>query len=414
MAKRGFFAEMQHQTKLAEQRQRVAVRQHQVAVRQVEVAQKAAERARAMAARASETDRKRLEREANAAHVAAMQAEVDQRNADLRDRYAEIDGLLTATLSVDDFVDLEQLRVGVQHPPFPREDLREPTRTPSPIPDPPLPVQYVPEAPAGLFGKKRKLADAQASADAQYAADYAVWQAASQELPHRRKWQADQYTEAERIRDEALTREIARFQQECAEREADALARNAELDALISGLGYGTIEAVQEYVGIVLANSTYPEGLPVTNESTFDPSSAELSLKVIVPGPVEFPSTKAFRYTKASDEITASPLSQKETKDRYAGVVSNVALRSLHEVFEADRRGLIHGISLEIVTETISPATGRTVHVTLAAVAVSREQFLELELSEVTPSATLDHLGAVVSKNPYGLVAVDGAGVRKL
>jgi len=38
--------------------------------------------------------------------------------------------------------------------------------------------------------------------------------------------------------------------------------------------------------------------------------------------------------------------------------VHQVALRSFHEVFEADRRGLIRSISLEVGTETIDPATG--------------------------------------------------------
>lgn len=411
--RRGFLAEMQHQARLAEQRQRAATRQHQANVRQVEQAQRAAERAYLAATRASEADRKRLEKEAAAAHVAAMQAEVEQRNADLRDQYAEIDGLLSATLEVDDFVDLEKLRIRVEHPPFPRVDLRVPLRAPVPIPDPPLPVQHAPQEPSGMFGKKKKLAEAQAAAASQYAADYYAWQAASAALPQRRAAQAEEYATAEQQRRARLAWEDSKYAQECEARETSAAAQNAELDQLITGLGYGTVEAVQEYVGIVTANSVYPEWFPVESISAFDPATAELSLKVLIPGPDQIPTIKAYRYVKASDEITTSPLTAKDLRDRYSGVVHNIALRSVHEVFEADRRELIHSVSLELGTETINPATGRQTYVQFVALAVSREQFLSLDLTAVVPAATLDHLRAVVSKNPHALAAVDGNGVRR-
>jgi restriction system protein len=39
---------------------------------------------------------------------------------------------------------------------------------------------------------------------------------------------------------------------------------------------------------------------------------------------------------------------------------------------------------------------------------------MAMDLSRVTPLATLQHLGAVVSKNPFGLVPIDESkGVRR-
>jgi len=132
-----------------------------------------------------------------------------------------------------------------------------------------------------------------------------------------------------------------------------------------------------------------------------------------VPPPSELPTTRAYKYTKSTDEITETSLSQKACKDRYAGAVRQVSLRTLHEVFEADRRGLIKTISLEVGTQTTSPATGNRVYLPFVAVAAARETFLQFDLSSVVPSATLDHLGAAVSKNPYELVAIDAGGVRQ-
>lgn len=99
--------------------------------------------------------------------------------------------------------------------------------------------------------------------------------------------------------------------------------------------------------------------------------------------------------------------------DRYLGAVEAVTLRTLHEVFEADRRGLIKTISLEVCTHTIDRATGQPGFKLFAAVSAERDSFMELDLSAVVPSATLEHLGAAVSTNPWALNEVKSSGVRK-
>jgi restriction system protein len=91
----------------------------------------------------------------------------------------------------------------------------------------------------------------------------------------------------------------------------------------------------------VLSNSVYPEHFQVSHEFEFEQATAELRLRVLVPEPSEVPEIKAYKYSKASDDITSTTLSQKECRERYAGAVHQVALRSFHEVFESDRRGLI-------------------------------------------------------------------------
>lgn len=412
--RRGFFAEMQHQARVAEQRQRASDKQHQAALRRVEQAQRAEARALAAAGRAIEADRRQLEKEAAAAHVEAMQAETDALNAELAEKYSQLDGVLTMTLEVDDFVDLEELRVTVERLPFDRPGLKIPVERPAALPDPPLPVRPEVVAPAGVFNRKRKWAEAEALADQQYAAAYFAWKAASDALPGLRAQREAEYLAAEEARKQRLSEAEEGFAREQARREAEAREQNARLDALISGLAYGAVDAVEEYISIVLANSVYPEWFPVAHSSEFEPSTAELKLRVLIPGPDAVPVIKSYRYVKASDEIVTTPASQKDQKDRYARVVHSIALRSIHEVFEADRRKLIQFLALELGTETVNPATGRVAYMPFVALATQRTAFEEIDLAGVVPSATLEHLGAVVSKNPHGLVTADGAGVRKL
>ena len=212
---------------------------------------------------------------------------------------------------------------------------------------------------------------------------------------------------------ETLKSERERYAMECTARESEATDRNNKLDELITNLGYGTGDAVQEYVSIVLSNSVYPENFQVTHDFDFDPSTAELRLRVLVPGPSEIPEIKSYKYTKATDEIVSTSLSQKECRERYAGAIHQVALRTFHEVFESDRRAHIKTISLEVGTNTIDPATGKPTYVPFVIAAAERESFNAFDLSAVVPALTLGRLGAAVSKNPYSLVSAERAGVRR-
>lgn len=419
MARRGFFAELQHQSRVAaserERANRESVRRHVAAVREAEQTRRASERAEAQFARATEAERKRFEKETREAHLAAMEAEVIERNGKLEETYEEIDSLLSSTLKVDDYVDLNSLRVKAPHPPFDRSDLLLPISLPETVPTPSEPVLAPPKPPSGLaafFGKK-KAAEAVETAKRAHGEALTKWRAACRDVLAYNQNAKQKHAENEVRRLELLKSERERYRQECVVREAEAASSNSRLDELISNLGYGTAEAIQEYVSIVLSNSVYPQHFQASHEFEFDLSTAELGLQVRVPGPNDVSDIKQYKYTKASDEITSTSLSQKECRERYAGAIHQVALRSFHEVFESDRRGLIKTISLEVGTNTIDPATGQRTYIPFLIAAAERESFLAFDLSAVMPALTLGKLGAAVSKNPYGLAPAERAGVRK-
>ncbi|TFH43893.1 MAG: hypothetical protein E4H01_11460 [Lysobacterales bacterium] len=400
----------------AARQKRAATREHAAAARRAEQARSRAEQARSAEERARKKAaqaengifRKTLEKEAKFAHVAAMEADVEERNAELASIYDDIDSLLSATLCVDDYVDLETLRRTAENPPFDRSDLEVPTPTPAVVPEPYEPTLTLPKPPKGLFvfGRKKKHAMAVAAAEAAYSKAHAAWENEIEAIRVRRKKDAEKYAHDELDRIATLEQERARF-------EAEVIEHNRSIDTLITNLGYGTPEAVHEYVSIVVSNSVYPEHFKVDHSFTFEPKTAELVMRVLVPPPSNFPSIKAFKYNKSSDEITSTPMSQRELKDRYSGAVHKVGIRSIHEVFEADRRGLIRMISLEVGTEDTVPATGKVSYIPFLAVAAERDAFIDFDLSGVTPVATLKHLGAAISKDPYGLVSADITGIRR-
>jgi restriction system protein len=142
--RRGFFAELQHQAQLAEKRQRQqqagAYCAHAAAVREAERAQAAAERARQAAVRASMVERVRLEKEAARMHAESQMARVAAQNASARRTLDEIDGILAATLTIDDYVDLDALKIKAEHPRFDARGLDTPFPELPPLACPPEPA----------------------------------------------------------------------------------------------------------------------------------------------------------------------------------------------------------------------------------------------------------------------------------
>jgi restriction system protein len=393
----------------ARRRQRETERQHREATR----AQKAREKATKQAARSAAARRMELAADAKSAHIAAREAEVDALNAELEETYEEIDGLLAATLDIDDFFDLETLRRKTEHPSFSDTHLERPTATPATIQDPSKPVYIEPPPPKVLFGKKKKHKTAIQAAREAHALANAKWHDELKTLASRREKLQKEFDRAEQKRLDDLNKAKALYSQKCAEREQEVAEFNSRLDSLIANLGYGDTKAVEDYFSIVFAYSVYPTTFGVVYEFEFEPSNAEFSLSVSIPPPSEVEQVKAYRYVKKNDEIAFTELSQKARKDRYSSAVHQVALRAIHEVFEADRKGLIKTVSLEVGTDTADPSTGKNGFIPLAAVAAERDAFLEFDLSAVVPKSTLGHLGASLSKNPYGLVPADTSGVRR-
>ena len=419
MARRGFFAELQRHSRLAakerERNQRSAVRAHEAAAREAQRALRRHEQTKARLAQTSEQDRRRLEKEAKEARIAAMEAETEERNSKLAEISDDLESLLSSTLSIDDYVDLDSLRTTASHPAFDRTDLESPLPPPQQPPDPPRPTFEQPVEPTGLsalFGK-RKHAAAIEAAQALHQSELEQWRLACRQIEERHSLAMATHGRDEAARLAQLNSARQRYQDACTKRELDATARNEKLSELITNLGYGATEAVQEYISIVLANSAYPEHFAVSHDFDFDPATAELRLKVVVPGPDDMPSVKAFKYAKSSDEIVATDLTQRVRRDRFADALNQVALRSFHEVFESDRRGLIKTVTLEVGTEAVDPATGRANYVPLLLAAAEREMFLSFDLSAVVPAKTLERLGASVSKAPFDLVPAATSGVRR-
>jgi restriction system protein len=87
-------------------------------------------------------------------------------------------------------------------------------------------------------------------------------------------------------------------------------------------------------------------------------------------------------------------------------VIAQVTLRTLHELFDADRSGLVDTAVFNGIVSTTDPVTGKPVSPCLVTVRTTRDVFTDLDLAKVDPFACLAHLNASVSKKPEELAPV--------
>jgi restriction system protein len=406
VAKRGFIAEMAYQSQQAEKRKR------QQAVSQ----QRQRERDIKQHERATAQQEKEAAKEAKQAYLDFKIAEVDSMNDDLSRQVLEIEYLLESAMRVDSWIDLESFRVVAEHPPIETNGLHLPIPAPVPVQAPPEPVYMEPAAPSslgGLFGGKKRHEQLLVEAQATHQEALARWQSYLAAVPEMQLQQMQQHQAAEAERQEKYANLTEAYDAECAAREAEIAGSNIQLDALIAGVQAGTKEGIEEYVTLVLEHSGYPEDFPVEHDVAFDPVTREITLVVSIAGPEQLPTVREYKYNKSKDEITSTAQTQKALKDLYASALNQITLRALHEVFEADRAKLIQTISMSVGFTAIDPATGNPEDTKLLMVAADRGTYETFDLTNVVPTATLEHLGAVVSKNPFGRVAIDDSrGVR--
>lgn len=420
MAKRGFLAELQYQNQKAARRKQqtatAAARQNAAAQRQAQQAALRSERAHQQLARASAVEQKRAAQEAHRLHIEAMEAEAEAKSAELAESFEDIDSLLVVSLAAAAAVDLEALRVKAVQPPFSAPELETLSPNPQLIVAPPEPIFVEPPPPKGLvekFGGKKRHAELVAQAKTKFDEEHQRWQTEASKVPSIQLAQMQAHQRYEEERQEKLASTRKQYDEECRKREDEANEANGELDKLIAGIEENNKEALQTYVSIVLGNSAYPDSFPVSYDYEFDPELKELSMKVTIPGPSTVSTIREYKYNKAKDEVLPISLTQKQCKDQYAEAVYSVALRTLHEIFEADQGGHIQTIALSVGTEDTDPATGLMKRTALVAVAVDRETFSTYDLSKVVPLATLQHMKALVSKSPYELLGIDESrGVR--
>jgi restriction system protein len=326
----------------------------------------------------------RVERERKALHERRRIAERDAGNGELQRRVTELETLLSSSLATELGTGFAELKRTVDLPPLdPGDDAQ-----PRPIPQWEAFAPAQPSAVGRLLGGAGKYEQAVAAAQRQYAKALADHAAAERE----RLWRLE---EAE----QDYARRLA------AEQEA-VNRHNAEADRFKQRFDAGDPDAVVECFRQVLRRSIYPDGFPHSYRVAYQAEARQLVVEYQLPGREVIPTQARFHYNKSLDLVEAKPRAPREVARLYESVVSQIALRTLREVFAVEADGVVDTVVFNGHVSTRDSATGQPRYPCIVSVAATRGQFSGLVLTDVTPRETLRHLNALVSPHPFDLEAV--------
>ena len=298
---------------------------------------------------------------------------------------ARLHRLLANTLTVDDFLDFETLKEAAPLPIFAPGALAHPE-------PPPSPDRFRPPEPTGL---RARLPGAREKYLAKWDDGRVAYEAV-----------VAAYNKREAERQQRLAAAQADHQRAVSEIQARLTAQHAEVEHFKSDFHAAKPAAVMQYFALVLEASRYPDGFPQRFRLAYVPESHQLVVEYELPGYNRVPPVAAYAYVRSGDKVTNKARPVRERHQLYKSVVAQVTVRTIHELFEADRQSLVETIVFNGHVETTNAATGKSERPCLVTLRTTRETFLDRDFARLDAEACLLDLSASLSKSPAELVPV--------
>lgn len=359
--------------------------QRAAAAAQRRAAREADRRARAAAREARERDRARiahnreLEREAKRQHLEDQIESAADRTEAIAATIEELDTVLRHTLAANDVINFESLRVPESYP-----DSNPPVVLTTPAAEPQLDAYLSAVRPLTFLQRLLPGAEERRERRLKEAAD--AYEVAATQF---RAYEADRLGR--------LTAFKKAYDEERFGAIWEATQRNSEVAEFESRYRKGEAEAVVAYNVMVLDRSEYPSEFPQRFRVAYNRNSRELVVDYSLPPVAVIPAISEVRYVKARDSFEEKPRKPAEIRERYQTLVSAVALRTLHEAFEADQAKHLDVVTFSGYVEAVDPATGNDIRPYLVSVRTTRGEFEKIDLRRVDPRVCIRNLGASVS-----------------
>jgi len=315
--------------------------------------------------------------------------EAERRTEEARRALEEIDNLLIHTLYVDDAVDWEILKKYDDFPePMPEEPKAMPMKG-----YPPEPVKLEP-----AFSLLEKLFRSlrEKKIEAYNLKNHALildWEKEKTAIDEYNRSIEQEYENAVRQWEEevkAWEQRRQNFMQQQAE-------YNKQIDELREGYYKLNEDSVIEYCSLVLENSVYPETFPKSFELEYSTSSKMLIIEYQLPSLECFPTLKEIKYLSSKREMKEIHLSESQVQKMFDDAIYKIALRTIHEIFEADKASAVDTVVFNGWIRAINKATGKEENNCILSVQVSKDVFLDIDLANVDPKTCFKNLKGVAA-----------------
>lgn len=171
--------------------------------------------------------------------------------------------------------------------------------------------------------------------------------------------------------------------------------------------------AITRYCDIILNNSNYPESFPKSFNIDYFSDSRLLIIDYNLPTPSDLPKVAEVKFIASRNELKETYLSEAQQSKLYNSTIYKITLRTLSEVFEADKAEALEEIVFNGWVKAISKATGKIENTCIVSIKVKKKDFEEIELINVDPKVCFKNLKGNGSTNLRDIKAVQPIFIHK-
>jgi len=386
---------------------------------------KQTEKERAAQQKQSEKERaaqqKQTEKERAAQQKQEKKDRAEQRTREAQEAIGAIDSTLQLALGVSHVIRWDDLK---DSSPFPKPKPAKPKPPPAPrkpaLPPEPQKAQPRYEAPElGILDqlsparRKAKLEDARIAyqwridqANTAYDRDMADWKKSVGDAQAKWKEEMSAYRQLVANQEAEYPRQLREWEQERAEFLQEQADANAEIDRQKDEYLLSSPAGVVAYCQLVLERSQSPDTFPQEFEVDYVDSSQTLIVEYSLPRLEDLPRLKAVKYVQTRDEFDESFLSENELSKLYDSLLYQIALRTVHELYDADAVMALQSVVFNGWVTTIDKGTGQEVTACIMSLQTTVEEFDSIDLAEVDPKTCFKNLKGIGSSKLHSLAAV--------
>jgi len=319
---------------------------------------------------------------------------------------AECEQLLAHTLAKDDRVDWGKLKI---HKPF--------SWAHGSVPG----IQYKPKSGEPIAAKVIQIPDAPERTDAKYKPRFGLLdhllgfmkrgKLEAMDLLFANDIQAHSITRTKAVetnsqRETALRCERLAFEAAREAYDAQVAAISAKVDELHNAWSKKSADAVMEHAELVLNASEYPDWLNPDFAIGYFADSGMMIVDYQLPPPDGIPTLERVTFVKSRNETTEKHLTDAKAQKLFDTICYQIALRTIHELFEADEPNAIQAVTFNGWVEATNKATGRTERACILSVQALKEEFLAFDLAKIDPKACFKLLKGVAASSLAQLAPV--------
>jgi restriction system protein len=162
--------------------------------------------------------------------------------------------------------------------------------------------------------------------------------------------------------------------------------------------------AVLEYCELVLSNSQYPDSFPKSFELDYNPENKILVVEYSLPTIEALPTLNEVKFIK--NELKEYHISDAQIQKMFDATMYKITLRTIHEIFEADKANAVDFVSFNGWVNAINRATGKRENNCILSIQAKKAEFIEVDLAHVDPKTCFKNFKGVGSSKLSGLTPI--------